>query len=732
MRKAFTVLCVMFIYSICWGVPRIISYQGKLTDTSGVGIDSDVEITFTIYDRSTDGTDLWQEIHGGVAVSKGLFDVQLGLITPLDVDFSGSEYWLQISVNGDVLLPRQQIVSEVFALRAAYADSCPSTGGGGGGYWTDAGTYLHPNGSIGESLVVADDQSNTFGMMAVTNTGGSSGYGGYFKHSSSGNGSHGIYAEANYTGSDNPSYTYGAEIISRSKNQDQYGIKVVSEHDSSFGFNRGIDVEVDLPSGNHTELYGIKVDSRRDGYNDKNYGVYSYAENGTNVYGVYGQSYDAVGGIGVYGKNGYRYGYLGSTNYGVYGYYDPNCYAYIASDEYGGYFSNINGDGLHNDDNIAYFAYEGNKGGYISQTYDYDGETYGLYVANTNDSSGASDAPGSAAIWAYRGSGDNSKGIGYSFYNGRYAVKGYCPWGEDYVFALGGFVMDMTERYRTGGVIGGSSTDEPPTAWGALGYVTSSETHYGGYGSSDWAFDGGRFRRQPGFEGSTAKAGVGSGWYGGFMGGWFRGDVYGSAIWGERFALYTYGDEYTTGIRASLISDGRTDDRAVGYETISPTASVQMAGYGKLTGGETCVKFPDEFSDLIESGTVPIVAVTPIGNCEGIHINSVNEEGFSVAENGYGTSEIVFSWIAVGIRKGASSFQPPHEILAADFDEHLDGFLFNDRIMDRSGKPMWWDGGKLRFDQVPEESQEIKEQQIRSDPAVIEYLEEQRRLGLIN
>ncbi|MBN2542740.1 hypothetical protein JXI42_07710, partial [bacterium] len=124
MFKYSIVLLFCFIIAAnVFGVPRLVNYQGKVTDTNGVGIDDTLEIIISIYDDSTGGTALWIEQHLEVPVTKGLFDIILGTEDPLDLLFEGGEYWLQISVDRDVLSPRQRIISEIFAIRAIYADT---------------------------------------------------------------------------------------------------------------------------------------------------------------------------------------------------------------------------------------------------------------------------------------------------------------------------------------------------------------------------------------------------------------------------------------------------------------------------------------------------------------------------------------------------------------------------------------------------------------------------------
>ena len=64
-------------------VPRLINYQGILTDTSGIPLDGLYDLTFTIYGDSI-GTPpyFWSELHTSVGVDAGLFNVILGSTSP--------------------------------------------------------------------------------------------------------------------------------------------------------------------------------------------------------------------------------------------------------------------------------------------------------------------------------------------------------------------------------------------------------------------------------------------------------------------------------------------------------------------------------------------------------------------------------------------------------------------------------------------------------------------------
>jgi len=102
-------------------VPKLINYQGHLTDKGGNPLTGTFSITFTIYDSETDGTALWTETQGTVAVNNGLFNILLGTATvggiPESV-FDGADRWLGVAVESDSeTSPRQQLVSVPYAYK---------------------------------------------------------------------------------------------------------------------------------------------------------------------------------------------------------------------------------------------------------------------------------------------------------------------------------------------------------------------------------------------------------------------------------------------------------------------------------------------------------------------------------------------------------------------------------------------------------------------------------------
>jgi hypothetical protein len=120
-----------------YGVPEQISYQGRLTDTSGNplgGTGTPYCFRYSIYDDSSAGSKLWPSgtpATSSITVADGVFSDQIGR-TGLDslatLDFmSTSTLYLNVEVNTvtstctgtwSALLPRQQITSAGFAQTA--------------------------------------------------------------------------------------------------------------------------------------------------------------------------------------------------------------------------------------------------------------------------------------------------------------------------------------------------------------------------------------------------------------------------------------------------------------------------------------------------------------------------------------------------------------------------------------------------------------------------------------
>jgi hypothetical protein len=161
----FIVLVILGITTMA-DVPRMIQYQGRLTDDTGNPMDTTVEMTFRIYQDSSGGLILWTETHPTVTVTDGLFTVKLGSLTPIGKTvFNGDQRWLGISIDGGGFLdPRTSIASTAYAimsqrsdtatysntanianhaLTSQHADTADVVLGGAGNGWVDTGNDVY-------------------------------------------------------------------------------------------------------------------------------------------------------------------------------------------------------------------------------------------------------------------------------------------------------------------------------------------------------------------------------------------------------------------------------------------------------------------------------------------------------------------------------------------------------------------------------------------------------------
>jgi hypothetical protein len=102
-------------------IPKIISYQGKVTDAGGTPVaDGDYSMTFTIYDAPTGGTSLWSSGAMTVAADVGIFSVLLGESPQPSLGLAFDEdYWLKVMVGSDLQCPCSRLGSVGHAYMAS-------------------------------------------------------------------------------------------------------------------------------------------------------------------------------------------------------------------------------------------------------------------------------------------------------------------------------------------------------------------------------------------------------------------------------------------------------------------------------------------------------------------------------------------------------------------------------------------------------------------------------------
>lgn len=104
------------------GIRRTINFQGKLVNTNGTNVaNGNYSIVFSIYDVSSGGTALWSETQSTVAVTDGVFQVELGSSTvfPADFNFNWDGRYLGVNVASDgEMTPRIRLTAAPYAFNA--------------------------------------------------------------------------------------------------------------------------------------------------------------------------------------------------------------------------------------------------------------------------------------------------------------------------------------------------------------------------------------------------------------------------------------------------------------------------------------------------------------------------------------------------------------------------------------------------------------------------------------
>lgn len=555
-------------------------------------------------------------------------------------------------------------------------------------------------------------------------------------------------------------YGITAQATNASFTTNGYGVVALNSNTIGTGLyaggnNVGLNYNF-LVKGSGAALVGTNVGAY--GYSEGANGIGLYGQNtGAAGFGVVGES-DGAYGIGVYGLNNnttlFQTGVFGEYNgigvgvgvagIGYNGYMLPSNTTYDigvygSADDYGVYgFNNTNSIGVFGNTNgTGYGVYGQNTGtGFGVYGTNNNATSMGIFGVNRNTSgtavigagnniggsyllkgSGGAFTGSSTGLWAYLPTTADGGLIGTDYTTGSYGMfaradyyfTSYNGGGNPaaYQFAVYGEKLALYNNgtkgldKRSGGVLGTmfnvSNSPGTVTAWGSLGYKNSTNTatsEYGVYSTTAVIANG------PGRNGDEQTGGFGLGAYGGIMGGWIRGRVYGMNIKGERYGLYIDGYSYSNKPSVQLIDNGSTK-RTVAYNVSSLSADVYAHGKGKMVNGKAQINFDRDFQNIIDANDLA-VTVTPIGESNGIHLVASNENGFSLqenknADNSLGTSNAEFTWIAVGKRKDVKTADIANEVLASNFDQNMEGVMFNENDKEHNAGGMEWTGNGLKF-----------------------------------
>lgn len=146
------------------------TYQGQL-NASGSLPNQTYTFKFTLYNAATGGVQIGAPITQSLVVSNGLFttDLDFGLA------FGPTQYWLEVSVNSQVLTPRQPVTTTPVAQYALNAPAGPvgPTGPAGPAGATGPQGPIGPTGPAGSgpfTLPYANTQASAGALFSITNT----------------------------------------------------------------------------------------------------------------------------------------------------------------------------------------------------------------------------------------------------------------------------------------------------------------------------------------------------------------------------------------------------------------------------------------------------------------------------------------------------------------------------------------------------------------------------------
>ncbi len=119
MKKVFFVLSLLLLASLCYAdIPKKISIQGRLSDSSDIPVSGSYRLRFRFYDSYTGGNLLDTVIVDNVNVDNGLFSVEISPSLSFD-----EAYYVEVSVwnnsQWNVLSPRVNLTSVAYSYSAS-------------------------------------------------------------------------------------------------------------------------------------------------------------------------------------------------------------------------------------------------------------------------------------------------------------------------------------------------------------------------------------------------------------------------------------------------------------------------------------------------------------------------------------------------------------------------------------------------------------------------------------
>jgi hypothetical protein len=512
------------------------------------------------------------------------------------------------------------------------------------------------------------------------------------------------------------------------------GTSISATGQGVFGFNSNASGTGVIGSGNNLTAQYLAGGSGG-AFTSSNAGVYGYGNNTTASYGVWGVSINSTG-VGVVGQATIGTGTgIYATNSAANG--TAAGFAVDArSNQTGGsaIMANMQGNTYFSNNVISATINSSITGGFgiIADASNATGVAIQGQTSGAGASVGIIGINSGANVQAtgiYGVASATNAGTAFTTNNCRKSIYGQAS-GSAGSYRFGVFGNGGASP-RSGGVIG-VNLGNTFYAGGALGYYSGGSIDYGVYGfgiAYQIGVAGGYLPYRNEFliasknnefsaiqnydlddevnfdswSNKDPNTSIGLGIYGGVMGGWIKGLVYGTNLSGAKYGLYVHGKTITNNLIATLTNVGK-DERVVTYAPTGMKVDVVDRGKGKLKNGKAVIEFSEDFSKLLSENEDITITVTPLGSSKGLFIEKYSTEGFFVVENESGNSNLDFNWIAVGVKVGYEKVKISEEIINKDFEVKMNsnyGVMFNDNNPENPIYSIWYDGKKVRFDKPP-------------------------------
>jgi hypothetical protein len=165
---------------------RKFNYQGQLTNGGGNAITGNEQMAFAFWDAASGGNQIASWALTNVPVDRGLFNVELDMPALTTAQLNAG-VWLEVTVGGNVLSPRKQILAGVFSYNSDKLQGLqPGTNPG------DIPVILTSTGKLDPSILSAP--------FPLTVSGNGSGAAGLFYNSNPGAGQTGLLGQASGSG----------------------------------------------------------------------------------------------------------------------------------------------------------------------------------------------------------------------------------------------------------------------------------------------------------------------------------------------------------------------------------------------------------------------------------------------------------------------------------------------------------------------------------------------------